>query len=432
MFELIDPHPPVQVQEAEYQRLLGYPKHHAPDGRARELADWARAWYAENGKPWIYARQTGGLELKNKRLRMHGTEFSSERLHDQFVVAHAHMALLVAVSAGRECEEKARQLWQEGKPDEYFFMEMYGSAVVEHLVTVASGHLCGWADQNGMAVLPHYGPGYSGWDISDQIKLWELIRQKANRDFPGDIQVLDTGMLRPKKSLLAVFGITRHLDTVRNLATLIPCENCSLPGCQYRRAPYRHSPPQIEDVRRFQGGAVEKPKAPITAGATLNHNARYTVNSRALQKWSQERLQLKFLADRSVAARFRYEGTTCSNLGQPLAFDYEVKLGPPGDGYRILATDCVPASGDSGHQYQCEYLNNAESLMSSMANEKPLLGKPLNEVLAWERPYDPSGCYCDAARRAHKWGLVFEVIHYALVRLEKETGGVGQPAEFLK
>ena len=428
MFELIDPKPPVKVQEAEYQRLLGYPKHHVADGRARELADWARTWYAENGKPWIYARQADALELKNKRLQVGGTEFASKQLHDQFIAAQAHTAVLVAVSAGPECEARARQLWQEGKPDEYFFMEMYGSAVVEHLVTVASGHLCGWADQNGMAALPHYSPGYSGWDISEQTKLWKLIRQKPGRDFPGDIDVLDTGMLRPKKSLLALFGITRHLDTVRNLATLIPCENCSLPGCQYRRAPYRHSPPQIEDVRRLQGGEIEEPDTPVAAGSTLNHDARYSINTHALQKWSEERLQMKFLADGSVAARFRYEGTTCSNMGRPLAFDYEIKLGPPDDGYRILAAGCAPAPGDIGYQSQCEYLNNAESLMSSIANEKPLLGKPLNAVLTWERPYDPSGCYCDPARREHKWGLVLEVIHYALARREKEAGRVGQSA----
>ena len=98
MFELIDPHPPVNVQEAEYRRLLGYPKQHVPDGRARELAGQARAWYAENGKPWIYTRQTSDLELKNKRLWMHETEFASKQLHDQFIVAHAHTAVLVAVA----------------------------------------------------------------------------------------------------------------------------------------------------------------------------------------------------------------------------------------------------------------------------------------------------------------------------------------------
>jgi hypothetical protein len=60
--------------------------------------------------------------------------------------------------------------------------------------------------------------------------------------------------------------------------------------------------------------------------------------------------------------------------------------------------------------------------MRSVANEKPLLGKPLNDVLTWKRPASPSGCYCNSARREHKWGLVFEVIHYALVQHEKGHG----------
>jgi len=49
----------------------------------------------------------------------------------------------------------------------------------------------------------------------------------------------------------------------------------------------------------------------------------------------------------------------------------------------------------------------------------------LNAVLTWERPYDPSGCYCDLARREHKWGLVLEVIHYALVQ-HLNNGGDAQ------
>jgi hypothetical protein len=67
----------------------------------------------------------------------------------------------------------------------------------------------------------------------------------------------------------------------------------------------------------------------------------------------------------------------------------------------------------------CAYLDNPQKLMGSIAGEKPLLGRPLNEVLAWPRPTSPAGCYCDADSRAHKWGLVFEVIHYALVEHEK-------------
>jgi hypothetical protein len=56
----------------------------------------------------------------------------------------------------------------------------------------------------------------------------------------------------------------------------------------------------------------------------------------------------------------------------------------------------------------------------AVASEKPLLGRPLDDVLEWQRPRSPSGCFCDADRRAHKWGLVFEVIHFTLVQREKE------------
>ena len=152
----------------------------------------------------------------------------------------------------------------------------------------------------------------------------------------------------------------------------------------------------------------------------LTQEAKYSVNYRALRKWSQERLALKTLPDGSIEAQFRYDGTTCSNMGQPLQFLYHIKLSPPADGYRIVEANCTPAPNDTGHTQQCEYLNDAIGLMGSIANEKPLLGRSLNDVLAWERAANPSGCYCDIERRMHKWGLVFEVIHHALVQHDKQ------------
>ncbi len=249
MFELIEIHPPLDVQETEYRRLLGYPKNRALEGRARELADLARQWYSENGRPWIYAREMGGLKLESGHVRLAGAAFSSRQMCGTFAEAAAHGAVLVAVSAGKECEEHARQLWQESKPDEYFFLAIFGSAVVEYLVTAASGRICSWADENRMAVLPHFSPGNSGWDIAEQTKLWNLFRQNANGHFPGELDVLESGMLRPQKSLLAVFGLTRELEKARRFAGLVPCESCSLPGCHFRRAAYSHSRFQFESVK---------------------------------------------------------------------------------------------------------------------------------------------------------------------------------------
>ena len=420
MLEWSDNRPDTNVQEAEYMRLLGYPIDHELEGRARELADWARHWYAENGNPWVYAGRVEALEISNGLLRMEGVEFSSKRLCEQLREAQAHAAMVVALSAGPECEEKARQLWQEEKPDEYFFLEVYGSAVVEHLVTTTGARFCAWAEPYGMAVLPHYSPGYPGWHVSDQCRLGELLRRKSSVGFPGKIQVLDTGMLQPKKSLLAVFGITAQVDNVRKLTELIPCESCAMRSCQYRRVAYKFSRSPVENVRRLQPREDEDENGNAANISMLDHHAKYSINPRALRKWSQERLQWRRQEDCTIDAHFRYDGTTCSSMGRRLEFDYHVKLSSAMEGYRITELRCSPAPEDSGHVYMCAYLDGAEALQRAIQEEKPLLGKPLNEVLSWGRAYSPAGCYCDKTSREHKWGLVFEVLHYALVQVENQ------------
>ena len=57
MIEIRDTSPNVDVQPAEYHRLLGYPRGGVPSERAIELAAWARNWYAQHGRPWVYARE---------------------------------------------------------------------------------------------------------------------------------------------------------------------------------------------------------------------------------------------------------------------------------------------------------------------------------------------------------------------------------------
>ena len=396
--ETHDTRPECNVQEAEYHRLLGWPAGHVPEARALELAAWARAWYAEHGRPWVYLRRVG---LQNgDALRLDGVEFGSERLRQHLREHQAQGAVLVVASAGRECEEQARQLWAEGKPDEYFFLETFGSAVVEDLVARTSGRLCDLAAHEGLLAIPHYSPGYSGWDVAEQNKLFSLITRGLDRPFPGPLEVMASGMLRPKKSLLAVFGLAPVGTAVAPKAT--PCENCSFGPCSYRRAAYRHAVGPGSDRTAGRPPAVPAP--------------RYSVNPRALRKWAAERVRVDPREDGTVTATFRFDGTTCSNLGQPLAFDYRVALSGPDQGYRILESSCTPAPGDEGYQSTCAYLQDADRLMQDIAAEKPLLGRPLDEVLAWSRPAAPAGCPCTADSRAHKWGLALEAIHYALAQ----------------
>jgi hypothetical protein len=403
--ELANTHAELNVLPEEYVRLLGYPRGWVLEGRARELADWARDWYAKNGRPWFYARQAESFEIDGDSIQIDGVQFTSKRMQSTLQQAEAHSVVLVAVGAGREAEEEAGRRWKDEKPDEYFFLEVFGSAVVEHLATATGARLCDWAEQHGMAVLPHYSPGYPEWDVADQPRLLELMKRTRRETFPSPVEVLDSGMLRPKKTLLAVFGLTRPTERLRRLTDLVPCENCSFGPCQYRRAPYRRAPQSWGE------------QVPIRV-SVLDHDAEYSVNRRALKRWAEERLSLHVNKDGSLDALFRYDGTTCTDMGRPLTFHYNVKLGPRSEGYPIREQRCAPAPGDEGHTLMCQYLDNPSKLMTSIDREKPLVGERLNAVLSWQRNTSAAGCYCDASSRDHKWGLVLETIHYALVQEE--------------
>jgi hypothetical protein len=275
--------------------------------------------------------------------------------------------------------------------------------------------LCAWADGQGMAVLPHYSPGYSGWDVAEQPRLLALIRQTRQHPLPGDVEILESGMLRPKKSLLAVFGITRHADRVGRLSELIPCEACSFQPCQYRRRPYVRADGPARAAATL---VADPPRAAAAAARPLQLAARYAVNRKALQRWSAERLELCARPDGSVDAVFRYEGTTCTNLGRLLRFDYHVTLGPRAEGYPIRREECGPAPGDQGHTSMCSYLDNADQLMRAIEGDRPLVGRRLDDVLAWQPPTSAAGCYCTTEDRLHKWRIVLETIHYALAQQE--------------
>jgi hypothetical protein len=391
--ETHDSRPEYAVQEAEYLRLLGYPAGHQPGDRPRELMAWARDWYGRNGRPWVYLREAP-LQIDGSELRLDGMAFHSRRLREHFRRHEVCSTVLVAVSAGRECEEHARSLWQEGRPDEYFFLEMFASAVVEDLVARASGRICALAGHRHLMAVPHYSPGYSGWDVAEQGRLFELITARLGRPLPGPLEVLSSGMLKPKKSLLGVFGLAPVAAASVPVET--PCENCAFSPCSYRRAAYR----------RHSG---DTPRPAERTGATASG---YRTNTRALKKWAAERVRLHPRDDGTIEAVFRFDGTTCSH--QPLAFDYRVRLSGPAGGHRILESDCAPAPDDENHRLTCSYLTAGEAHLREIAADRPLSGRPLDEVLGWVRPAVSTGCHCSADSRAHKWGLALEAIHFAL------------------
>jgi hypothetical protein len=230
MSEILILKPEIKVRQPDYLRLLGYPENHELTGEPYNLAVWAEKWYRENCIPWFYIRRAEYFNTEKNIVNIEGHTFSSAYLRKKLIDNEADEIYLAAVSAGAECDEMIKKLKLEGRDDRLFFLDAYVSAAAEYLLEAAALYIHELAE-NRKAVLPHYSPGYSGWKMEEQKILWQLINK--NHVLKDKLQLPDSGMLKPLKSMLAVFAVTGCTDKINN--KLIVCAECFFPGCRYRR-----------------------------------------------------------------------------------------------------------------------------------------------------------------------------------------------------
>ena len=224
-------HPTVRL--AEFKRLLRLPPDYVfGDPMAGHVA-WVQSWVAAHGRPWLSAVAVERCEAEGEAVRLDGVTVHSRELARRF--RKARSAIVVAASAGPEAEAEAAVRWEADEPDRYYFMESYASAIVEALIAEARARLCAWADAHDRVLLPHYSPGYHGWSVGDQGKVFSLFGASA---VAGPLEVMDSGMLRPKKSQLAVFALASKGEAADEPVDLVPCKYCPHLRCDFRREAY--------------------------------------------------------------------------------------------------------------------------------------------------------------------------------------------------
>jgi hypothetical protein len=225
-----------EVASEEYARLLGLPRHRPLEGEIARRAGAARRWYADHGRPRAAARRFAVAGLDGEAVTLEGAApLRGRALAERLSRGRAHALFTLAVTAGPEVDEESRRLWQAGCPDEAYFLDRFAAAAVERLVIWAMTWVCRLASAEGETVLPHLSPGCGDWELCEQVRVMALITG-GDGSALAPLTMLSSGMLAPKSSLLAVFGVARDEVTATPADA---CRSCDLAPCAFRRAPYR-------------------------------------------------------------------------------------------------------------------------------------------------------------------------------------------------
>ena len=235
------------ISQREYNRLLQLPRDRELEGDLLDRAEKARAWYENNGRPFVAARRVAVTNVSGEMILLETkTELNSLVLSQRLTAGEANALMILACSAGPEVAEEVKRHWSEERPDEGFFLDRFAVAVTEHLLFWASATLCRMSEPAHETLLPHLSPGCGHWNLSDQHHLMALLCEKENGTTLGPIQMLSSGALYPQHSVLAAMGVTQRNFGVTPESL---CRSCDMNPCKFRRAPYSGSPLHLLEIR---------------------------------------------------------------------------------------------------------------------------------------------------------------------------------------
>jgi hypothetical protein len=134
----------------------------------------------------------------------------------------------------------------------------------------------------------------------------------------------------------------------------------------------------------------------------------YAVPERALRRWVAERLRQHKRPDGATVFSFALTGSTCTN--QPLEVVMTVVIAADG---RIESTSATPAAHDTGCDVMCAAGDDGRKFLQHVGRCDGAVGMTLAQAAFHSWHVEPSGCFCSAGHRLHKWRNVFQAIHFA-------------------
>lgn len=105
-----------------------------------------------------------------------------------------------------------------------FVYDVIGSEIVEAAADLMQAELGETMKRSGKKITNRYSPGYCGWDVADQHKIFKLV----NSGFCG-IRLTESALMDPVKSVSGIIGI--GMDVKMNPYT---CKMCNMTDCIYR------------------------------------------------------------------------------------------------------------------------------------------------------------------------------------------------------
>jgi hypothetical protein len=166
----------------------------------------------------------------DKSLNINGINFQVHKIVFSQLKKACSLAVFLS-TAGEEISLRTRKAMSAGDPLTGYIYDIFGSIVVDAAADLMENELEKTIFTAGEKITNRYSPGYCGWDVSEQHKLFRLVPE----NFCG-IRLTDSALMDPVKSISGIIGIGSGVRY-----NPYRCRLCDMKDCAYRELKERKS-----------------------------------------------------------------------------------------------------------------------------------------------------------------------------------------------
>jgi hypothetical protein len=162
------------------------------------------------------------FEADTKMVEINKIKFQVEKIVFNQVKKSDSVAIFLC-TAGEEIGVRSRNAMKEKDFLKGYIYDIIGSEIVEAAADLMQEDLEKAIHDSGKKITNRYSPGYCGWDVAEQHKLFQLMHE----NYCG-IKLTPSALMDPVKSISGIIGIG---ENVKN--SPYTCKLCNQTDCVY-------------------------------------------------------------------------------------------------------------------------------------------------------------------------------------------------------
>jgi hypothetical protein len=208
----------------ELAKLLGGQKKKSLPKSIRKKVRTARQKLNKLIKPSLHYRIVKPSVMDNDVVQLDETvEFTSAKLAKTLKNAEKIVCFVGTIGTG--VENEINRLLDKQKLADAYILDAMASVAVENMIDRFQNLMENRFSAEDRTVTLRFSPGYCDWPVTQQKKLFDIFNPKQL-----NVELLDSCLMKPRKSVSGVFGITPQKSESYN-----PCRDCPTRRCESRR-----------------------------------------------------------------------------------------------------------------------------------------------------------------------------------------------------